>query len=233
MAAVTGDRLEPLELVPECKRTFPGGLGNGEILRDRPFEQAAEAFSDSLGSLAQDRGFVIARVAIDAPAAPPASGERSAEKTLRQLKLSCFQTPDRGRWLEIRQVCRTHTGKLSRMPHANKVWMLYGFELFRALREHGFEVIEVYPYAIVRALLPQCEHKTTPEGYRSQLTAVAAATRWAPDDLERTLERCVAGSRHDRLDAFMAAWIASLPRDKRRAYGDAEDPDDAIWVHRA
>jgi hypothetical protein len=37
-------------------------------------------------------------------------------------------------------------------------------------------------------------------------------------------------SQNDRLDAFMAAWVASLPSERRRAFGDATRPDDAIWV---
>jgi hypothetical protein len=92
------------------------------------------------------------------------------------------------------------------------------------------EVIEVYPFAIVRALLPACEHKSTEEGYQDQLIAVASRTGWPAQELEAKLKETVAGSRHDRLDAFMAAWVASLPRDQRRAFGDAERPDDAIWV---
>ncbi len=60
--------------------------------------------------------------------------------------------------------------------------------------------------------------------------AVAARTGWSPLELESKLNEAVPGSRHDRLDAFMAAWVASLPRDQRRAIGDADQPDDAIWV---
>jgi hypothetical protein len=54
----------------------------------------------------------------------------------------------------------------------------------------------------------------------------------APADLEIELKRVVAGSRHDRLDAFMAASVASLPREAVRAYGNENDPNDSIWVPR-
>lgn len=109
--------------------------------------------------------------------------------------------------------------------------MLFGFELFAALREtlEG-EVVEVYPFAIVRALLPACRHKSTEQGYRDQLVAVASRTGWEAGDLEARLHTTVAGSRHDRLDAYMAGWVASLPLEKRRAFGDPDRPDDAIWV---
>ena len=111
------------------------------------------------------------------------------------------------------------------------IWMLFGFRLFQYLRA-GFsaEVIEVYPFAIVRALLPACEHKSTEKGYQDQLRAVASRTGWAAQDLEARLKETLPGSRHDRLDAFMAAWVASIPQDRRRAFGHAERPDDAIWV---
>jgi hypothetical protein len=97
-------------------------------------------------------------------------------------------------------------GSASTLPHANKIWMLFGFELFASLKDGlAAEVIEVYPFAIVRALLPACQHKTTEQGYRDQLNAVAARTGWAPLKLEARLKATVSGSRHHRLDAFMAA----------------------------
>jgi hypothetical protein len=75
-----------------------------------------------------------------------------------------------------------------------------------------------------------CPHKTTPDGYKRQLTAVAKATGWSPDNLEVKLRQSVRGAKHDKLDAFMAAWVASLDNSRRRAYGDEADPNDAIWV---
>jgi Protein of unknown function (DUF429) len=125
-----------------------------------------------------------------------------------------------------------HGGKAANLPNANKIWMLFGFELFAALRSGlKAEVIEVYPAAIVRfALLPACEHKSTEKGYQSQLDAVAARTGWEPQNLEAKLKETVYGSRHDRLDAFMAAWVASLPPERRRAFGDGRQLDDSIWV---
>jgi predicted nuclease with RNAse H fold len=109
--------------------------------------------------------------------------------------------------------------------------MLFGFELFaRLTSDLRVEVIEVYPFAIVRALLPTCKHKSTEQGYRDQLDAVAARTGWEPQNLEARLKATVPGSRHDRLDAFMAAWVASLLPEGRRAFGDAQRPNDAIWV---
>jgi hypothetical protein len=109
--------------------------------------------------------------------------------------------------------------------------MLFGFQLFARLRRGlKAEVIEVYPFAIIRALLQSCEHKSTERGYRAQLAAVAASTGWDPEILEERLRVAVAGRRHDRLDAFMAAWVASLSPERRHVLGDAQRSDDAIWV---
>jgi hypothetical protein len=109
--------------------------------------------------------------------------------------------------------------------------MLYRFELFASLRNGlAVKVIEVYPFAIIRALLSACEHPSTEQGYRDQLAGVAARTGWEPQALEAKLKATVSGSRHDRLDAFMAAWVTSLPSEQRRAFGDALRSDDSIWV---
>jgi hypothetical protein len=111
--------------------------------------------------------------------------------------------------------------------------MLYGFELFRELRAAKREkVVEVYPYAIVCALIRDCPHKTTPDGYSLQLRAVVEASGWTSVELEAQLRRSVPASKHDRLDAFMAAWVASLDKSRCCAYGDEADPNGAIWIPR-
>jgi hypothetical protein len=159
---------------------------------------------------------------------------RASENELGRRGLSSFRTPDESKWVGIREKCVNHLdrgGSAATLPYANKIWMLFGFQLFVSLRRClDAEVIEVYPFAIVRALLQDCEHKSTEQGYRDQLVAVADRTGWQPQDLEARLKATVPGSRHDRLDAFMAAWVASLPAERRRAFGDAQRPDDSIWV---
>jgi predicted nuclease with RNAse H fold len=176
----------------------------------------------------------VDRIAVDAPAAPPATNRRLSENELAHAGLSSFATPALFMWSGIREKCINHLrtgGEPSTLPHSNKIWMLYGFELFASLRNGlAVEVIEVYPFAIIRALLSACEHKSTEQGYRDQLAGVAARTGWEPQALEAKLKATVSGSRHDRLDAFMAAWVASLPSEQRRAFGDAQRSDDPIWV---
>lgn len=236
VARLNGGRLEPVDPPPEFTRALPLGRGNDEIRNVDPFKSAAVEVAETLDRGAKQYSWNILSVAVDAPAASPKKGERASERALRECSLSSFQTPDEGKWCQIRENCENYLqdgGALNRIPHANKIWMLYGFEIFKALRAiGGFEVIEVYPYAIVRTLLSECPHKTTPDGYKRQLESVANATNWTPLELECALKHSVAGSKHDKLDAFMAAWVASLCRQSRRAFGNENDPDDAIWVPR-
>lgn len=233
-AVSQGNALEPLQIPEALLRLIPRGRGNREITEVAPFRDAARGVARAIGQIAHEMGWRIVRIAIDAPAAPPKAGARASEAELGRCGLSSFRTPAAPDWTGIRETCIRHLaggGSLAKLPHANKIWMLFGFELFASLREKGAaEVIEVYPFAIVRALLPSCEHKSTEQGYRDQLAAVASRTGWDPDRLERRLKGSVAGSRHDRLDAFMAAWVASLPPGARRTYGHGQKPDDSIWV---
>jgi predicted nuclease with RNAse H fold len=229
-----GRPLLPLSIPKHLMELVPRGVGNKEIAAAYPFQEAARCVASAINGIADETGWKVERIAVDAPAAPPATDCRLAENELSNLGLSSFTTPALSAWSGIREKCANHLrigGTPSTLPHANKIWMLYGFELFNSLRSQvAAEVIEVYPYAIIRALLPACEHKSTERGYRDQLAVIAARTGWEPEALETRLKATVSGSRHDRLDAFMAAWVASLPSERRRAFGDAQRPDDSIWV---
>ncbi len=231
-----GNRLALQAMPMHLMADIPRGGGNQEIRTPDPFQKAATDVVTAISRIADKMAWQVERIAIDAPAAPPATGPRASEKALASCGLSSFRTPARDEWAAIKQKCANHLGSggsVARLPYANKIWMLFGFQLFAQLKARfRAEVIEVYPFAIVRALLPKCAHKSTERGYREQLDAVAARTGWEPRSLEARLKANVPGARHDRLDAFMAAWVASLPRERRCAYGDPKRLDDAIWVPR-
>lgn len=229
-----GYPLVPLVVPRHLAGLIPRGAGNKEIAGAKPFQEAARGVASAINRIVDETGWKIKRIAVDAPAAPPATDCRLSENELARLGLSSFTTPALSAWSGIREKCANHLrigGTPSTLPYANKIWMLYGFELFASLRRGLMvEVIEVYPFAIIRALLRACAHKSTEQGYQDQLVAIAARTGWDPEALEAKLKVTVSGSRHDRLDAFMAAWVASLPLERRRAFGDAQRPDDSIWV---
>jgi predicted nuclease with RNAse H fold len=233
-AEISDGRLVPLAVPPADAQRVPRGLGNGEIRNEEPFASTARRVAGAVLEICEQSGWRLGRIAIDAPAAPPMAEPRACEQCLRNAGLSVFQTPSCKKWTKIIATCRGHLdagGSLARLPYANKIWMLYGFRLFAEFRARtSAEVIEVYPYAIAHRLNAAHRHKSTTIGYENQLKAVAKRTGWSPAELERQLTKMVPGNRHDRLDAFMAAWVASLPPEYRSPYGTPAQPDDVIWV---
>ncbi len=229
-------KLKTLQPPDSFLELIPRGLGNREIENEHPFCAAADQTASVFQSLGERFDWNIVRIAIDAPAAPPRTGKRKSELALNDAGLQCIPTPDNKAWASRIQSSRDHlnnNGPVNRLPGANQIWMLYGFELFKALRKMtSCEVIEVYPYAIMRTLLAKSPHKKTREGYTLQLRAIANATGCIADELESNLKLHVRGSKDDRLDAYMAAWVASLKPQNRHPFGSNSDLNDAIWVPR-
>lgn len=150
-----------------------------------------------------------------------------------QQHISCFATPSASELETIRvKVCDhlTAGGVESRLPHANQLWMLVGFALFRRLRVE-WECLEVYPQATMKILGANSIHKGKAGGVSAQLEAVSRHTGWpespGPQFLEM-LKRVVRAPLHDALDAYSSAWVAALDPEKRCAFGSP--PNDAIWV---
>jgi hypothetical protein len=139
--------------------------------------------------------------------------------------------PPRGDFAAICATARAHLADgepLNRLPHSNQLWMLVGFALFEKL-ERRYECLEVFPQATIRGLGIEGKHKTKREGLRRQIAAVAAHTGWvSAAPLHTALKSGGYGALHDRLDAFMCAWVASLPARRREAHG--KPPRDVIWT---
>jgi hypothetical protein len=151
-----------------------------------------------------------------------------------ERRISVFATPSGEEFEVIKERARNHLdsdGALARVPHSNQLWMLAGFALFDALRSK-YECIEVYPQATAWALDVNTTHKSKKAGLHAQMHAGAARTEWPtghPD--EPSLAGIGYGSEHDKLDAYLSAWIASLPEDEREPCGEPE-ADDVIWIPR-
>jgi hypothetical protein len=74
-------------------------------------------------------------------------------------------------------------------------------------------------------------HKFRKGAVADQLTAASFHTGWPTRRVgEPSFEEIAFGAGHDRLDAYLAAWVASLDESERTAYGTP--PDDAIWIPR-
>jgi len=219
-------RLSPLRLRSRELRSPPRGAGNRAALDSAALTAFAEETTEYLQWVQAHFAVRIVRVAIDAPRDYAREGERRcAERAMDALGISCFATPSRSAFAHHRIRALAHLasgGAENRLPNANQWWMLVGFALFARLQDN-FNCIEVFPNAIVRALDPTVAHKSTVNGYTQQTELLRAATGVSRDQLDMAAH----GSRHDRLDAVLSAWVASLEPSERVAHGDGGT--DTIW----
>lgn len=225
--------LVPLALAGRDCPEPPSGCGNQEIVKPGVVAALAKATVNYLVAVEQRFKVEIGRVGIDAPRAPRpnALARRRAEAALDDKGISYIQTPSAADFEAMPRRVRAHLeagGSPARIPCANQLWMLYGFELFRALSAAGWSCLEVYPQATVRALGVGAKHKSTPGAVLEQLAAAARYTGWPAEPRVAGLKPIAWGSSHDRLDAYLAAWVASLAEDAREALG--QPPDDVIWI---
>lgn len=232
-------RWECGRLVPYPLRTLdalpPRGSGNAAAL-DRSIVQGfAARVAAYLKNVAQTLDLTIVRIGIDAPSAPRSAGlaRRAAERALDRRRISCFKTPNHDELELIKATVRAHLengGTENRIPHANQLWMFVGFALFDELSNLA-ECIEVYPQATVRALGAAAVHKSEREAAEAQLRAAARYTGWPTDWLKDPTSASIAwGPPHDRVDAYLSAWVAALEEEDRLPFG--EPPHDVIWVPR-
>ncbi|MFV8817121.1 DUF429 domain-containing protein [Haliea sp. E17] len=219
--------LRSLDIVP------PIGSGNIGALDPVAVCEFANEVSCYLQEISRYYSAPIARIAIDAPRAPALAvqGRRQCEVALDRAGISCIPTPVDVQVVQILAKARMHIesgGAESRIPHANQLWMIYGFELFRQLEEIA-PCLEVYPQLTVRLLEAGDTHKSKPGAVEYQRMVAAVHTGW-PEDFGPQLGEVGHGARHDQLDAFLAAWVAALPEPRRQAYG--VPPHDVIWAPR-
>jgi hypothetical protein len=218
----------------KAKATPPRGQGNAATLIDEKVLSFAEAAATYLHSVESEFNVRICRIAIDAPSDPkkPGLSRRRSEQVLDARRIRCITTPSADEFHQIKQKAVAHLasgGLESRLPHANQLWMLVGFALFARLRQE-WECLEVFPQATAALLNSAGEHKTTATGLATQLKALARYTHWPEPPEASALRQISYGSLHDCLDAYSAAWIASLNENEREPLG--EPPHDVIWVPR-
>lgn len=225
-------KLVPLAVKQQDAPDPPRGAGNVGALDPITIKRFAEDTVAYLRGLEKCFNVLIRRVAIDAPSDPRSNNlkRRRAELALDAHRISCFTTPSEDDFIQIRQKVHAHLragGAESCLPHANQLWMLVGFALFERLRL-DWECLEVFPQAIVWKLGVSGTHKSKPGGVFAQLSAIARETGWPSPISESLLKNVAYGPTHDSLDAYLAAWIASLHPDERTALGDP--PNDVIWI---
>ena len=223
---------EPLRLLPI---TPPRGHGNAAILNSQQVIEFADNVATYVVGVCATLDLKPQRIAIDAPSAPCMEGHmrREAEKAMDRAGIGCFATPSAIGFDNILDKVRSHLdsgGPEDRIPFANMLWMLVGFQLYRRLSLLA-PCIEVFPQATARVLGAGDIHKTKPGGVEAQLSKAAIYTSWPVEGGPGPrFEDIAFGPAHDRLDAYLSAWVAALEPDNRIAYG--QPPGDVIWVPR-
>lgn len=212
----------------------PRGAGNVRTLEDSWLDAFANETAAYLRSIESRFSVSIVRIALDAPSDAKRSerSRRLAEKALDERGISCFSTPSESEFAAIKSRVRNHLaagGSEAKLPHANQLWMLVGFALFRRLRL-DWECLEVYPQATAAVIGAAAVHKSSHAGIGAQLRAAQKHTGWPPSTSDDVVALVTTGfgRLHDSLDTYLAAWVASLPASQREALG--EPPTDVIWV---
>jgi hypothetical protein len=184
----------------------------------------------------KELGVTIMRVAVDAPSDPKQDGSdrRLAEWAPYDHGISYIKTPSMLDFDTIKQRVRDHLSANKseiKIPHANQLWMLVGFALFCRLRK-DWECIEVYPHATAWFLVAATTHKSKRPGMAAQLSAAYDFSGWPSNtDVNPDVLAGIGHAKlHDKLDAYLAACMASTPPDERYALG--QPPNDCIWVPR-
>jgi hypothetical protein len=227
--------LVPLPLGARDAPAPPRGRGNVASIDPSVAALFADEAAEYLGRLEKHFGVSIRRIAIDAPSDPREEHlpRRLAEAGLDREQISCFATPSASEFETIRVKVTEHLrlgGRESHLPHANQLWMLIGFALFKRLRNR-WECLEVYPQATMRVLGAASIHKAKEGGVSVQLNAISRRTGWPDPTVHEplsVLKEAVRARLHDGLDAYSSAWVAALEAENRRAFGFP--PNDAIWV---
>ena len=214
----------------------PRGRGNLATLVAAENEAYAAEVREYIEQVCQFYALQPAVIALDSPLQPRADtlDFRLAERALLDAGIRCYKTPSASefsRIVEKGQPLVAAGGPATKVPHPMQLFMLAGFAIAKALRDVA-EVIEVFPQATIRTLWPDAPHKSGEGQPLLQLARIAQLSGWPADDDDREiLTRISAGRLHDKVDAYSAAWVASLPESQREVYGSVAD-EDAIWVPR-
>lgn len=224
-------------LVPFPLRTLsfqpPRGFGNAATLDEGAVRRFVTGAVDYVEAVCHHLKATPVRIALDAPSMPTPQGEsrRKAERALDAAGISCFTTPSADGFERIKAKVRAHLeagGPVNRLPHANQLWMLVGFKLYKAFSQLA-PCIEVFPQATIKLMGASALYKMKQGGVDAQLAAVSRFTGWPTTDAATDPLRGIAfGPRHDGLDAYLSAWVAALGAQQRLALGSP--PDDVIWV---
>ena len=228
-------RLIPL-LLGQNKNQPPLGFGNAATLIEENNIAYADAIKSYIVEVCKEHNLTPGRIAIDAPLIPKENNlkRRIAEQELDSRKISCYATPSQREFESIINRGKAHLDKgevVSRLPHSMQIFMLAGFAIYQALKSVA-NCIEVFPHATAKILGTTSKHKTKENQAYVQLIAMSKYTGWpSSEDEWRKVKDICSGDPHDKVDAYGAAWVASLDEAQRLVLGDPS-VNDAISLPR-
>ncbi len=229
-----GRRLVPADLRSIAHKP-PYGIGNARTVDKDAVRQYCEDAVTYIESVCKYLDVHPKRFAIDAPSAPRPEDilRRVAELAMDEARINCFTTPSKTDFEGIFSKVRDHLsngGEENCLPHANQLWMVVGFELFKLLSKIA-PCIEVFPQAIARVIGTGETHKSESGAALEQLGIAAQYTGWPSNQPEDTrFENIAFAPTHDKVDAYLSAWVAALEPEERIAFGNP--PNDVIWAPR-
>ena len=233
ICGIEGERLVPFPLANHPIKP-PRGSGNALTLHDKVNQAFANDVANYIEMVCDAFHLNPVRIGIDSPLKPRDNrlNRRLAEQALDKAGISCYTTPSTDDFQKIKAkgVAHLQADKPKQnLPHAHQIFMLLGFALNERLSKVA-ECIEVYPHATVKQLGVADIHKSKGNQAELQLSAMSHYTGWpkTDDDWSQADNMCL-GPMHDRVDAYSAAWMASLPEQERICFGDPEKGD-AIWI---
>lgn len=229
-------RLIPL-LLAQKENQPPFGFGNAATLVEENNIAYATAIKNYIVDVCKKHALTPESIAIDAPLVPKQNGlkRRIAERVLDGRKISCYATPSQREFESIIERGKAHLkagGEVSRLPHSMQIFMLAGFAIYHALKNVA-ECIEVFPHATAKIMGTTSKHKTKENQAYVQLHAMSKYTGWpSSEDEWGTVKDICSGDLHDKVDAYGAAWIASLDVEQRLVLGESSLNDAIIlpWL---
>ena len=226
-------RLLPL-LLANYHIKAPQGRGNALTLKDSENNALADDVASYIEKICSDHSVNPVRIGIDSPLIPRNNNKprRLAEQALDRAGISCYTTPSADDFIEIKAKGQAHLEQkkpIQNLPHSMQIFMLLGFALYRRLTLIA-PCIEVYPHATVKGLGVAGIHKSKGNQAELQLATIAQHTGWPQTEGDwQSVSTICRGPMHDKVDAYSAAWVASLPEEKRTYFGEP-NKNDAIWI---
>lgn len=208
----------------------PKGCGNRVIAEDvLEAKRFAVEACGWLKELEKQSSMKIIKIAIDAPRRPrsPHLSVRDSESDLQEACIQFIKTPTEHEFSAKRKEAAAHLqagNPVASLPGANLWWMCIGFALFETLTDH-WDCVETYPQAILHQIKYVGAHKS--KDHAKQLAHIISISGIQELSTESLRVRSF-GAPHDRIDALMSAWVASLSPNQIDQFGTA--PEDQIWV---